>query len=67
MAVNKISRPTYKVAYSFYDERRSVVVNSLMQVKEGFWVNAKGDITNKSDCVTWIPPSRLICVDKIIY
>lgn len=32
---------------------------------DGFWVNGALEYTKGSDCRVWIPPSRIICIEKI--
>lgn len=32
--------------------------------KDGFWVNDLFELTQGSDCSTWIPPSRILYIDK---
>lgn len=32
--------------------------------KDGFWINRDKELTTGSDCVTWIPPTRIRYIDK---
>lgn len=40
-------------------------IASIGDVIDGFWVNDKYQVTRLSDCRFWIPPSRILYVEKI--
>jgi len=42
-----------------------VRVESIHEIKDGFWINSKKKFTKKSDCRYWIPPSQIMFVEKL--
>ncbi len=38
---------------------------SLDRLKDGFWVDYKFEYTTGFDCAYWIPPSRILYIEKI--
>jgi len=43
----------------------TIYVDSLATVKDGFWVNEDGEITNGSDIKTYIMPHNIIELSKV--
>lgn len=48
-------------------QRKYAIVPSIMDVKDGFWVNDDLKYTTASDNRYWIPPSQILCVRKDWY
>lgn len=48
-----------------YGNINNVTVDRISAVDTGFWINADYEHTTGSDCKYWIPPNRIICVEKI--
>jgi hypothetical protein len=44
---------------------RAVYVESIFDVMEGFWLNRELIFTKASNCRYWIPPSRILYVEKV--
>ena len=49
-----------------YEGRKlNVIADSISHFKDGFWVNEDGNFTVDSDAMYWIPPSRILFVEKV--
>ncbi len=57
----KKTEPTVK-----YVTRKVEAEGGPAMFSEGFWVDCALKYTKGSDCCVWIPPSRIICIEKII-
>lgn len=61
----------YYCFYDFFDRYESrmcskfVLVDSIGDVCDGFWINGIYQFTKGSDCKWWIPPSAIIMVEKL--
>lgn len=56
--------PSYQFlcAYEYLNERRTIAVDSLSDVKDGFWLDENLKFTKTSAAHVWIPPHRILCV-----
>lgn len=54
---------TYHNAY--LGGTQKIVVPTIGDVMNGFWINGDHEFTKLSDNLFWIPPSQLILVSKI--
>ena len=45
--------------------RRKVIVDSLHEVKDGFWVDRDFDYTKSDSGMYWIPPAGIKVVEKV--
>lgn len=43
----------------------TVIVPSIAEAKEGFWINRDMKFTNGEDGLFWIPPSSILLVRKL--
>jgi len=39
-------------------------LRGLQAFKDGFWINARGELTVGDDCLYWIPPSAILHIKK---
>lgn len=51
--------------YHFISGYKRTIVPSIADVKDGFWVDNKGQFT-KVDIDVWIPPSQIRGVQKFV-
>ena len=40
------------------------LADTLCDLKDGFWINMKFEFTRVSDSRHWIPPSRILYIEK---
>lgn len=52
----------YLVTFEYRHERRTISVASMDKVTDGFWLTDDLRFTQGSDCVVWIPPSRIFFI-----
>jgi len=58
----------YQCVYEHKGREQSVTAKELGAFTKGFWVNGHGGLTNNIDLmVYWIPPGRILYVEKCDY
>lgn len=48
-----------------YGGELTVIVPSIAEAKEGFWINSSMKFTNGEGSLFWIPPSSIVLVRKL--
>ena len=57
---------THRLLKSYtYGGELTVVIPSIAEAKEGFWINSNMKFTNGQDSLFWIPPSSIVLVRKL--
>ena len=54
----------YLCKFEFEGQQLATDGESLLDFKNGFWVNESFDFTNCSDAKYWIPPSKILFIVK---
>lgn len=56
----------YKAKLSTACRGREILIPSIIDAKEGFWVTDIWIFTRDDDCKYWIPPGQILIVEKVI-
>jgi len=49
--------------YCFADE---IEIPSIVDARDGFWINKYGTFTRGDDCTMWIPASQIVYIKKLV-
>ena len=59
-------RTDYKCVFAFSSSTYIALSNGgIADFKDGFWINEKFEFTKGSDYKYWIPPSKIIYIQKL--
>lgn len=56
----------YEVKFDFEGSQQWTYADSLIDLKDGFWINESNHFSRNNDNVVWIPPSRIIFIRKTL-